>query len=254
MNKIIFLTLFFFTYLMALKIETAYINNNEHILQDSNLTVESKQINLILKIINVKEQTPIKVKWIAVNAVNIPNFLIYTQQYVLKDDGYLIATLKRGDKKWPPGKYMVEFYINNQKIFQKIFYIKPLNSIKKVVKENKFKSKKIKSLILATKIKKIDENIKIVKKQNIFKSKDKFYIVIEYENGNKNDEIYIKWWYLNGGKKLLFVEGPGRFNKQKGFIVGEISIEGGEWKKGNYAIEVVINKKVEAKTEFVIQK
>jgi hypothetical protein len=76
----------------------------------------SPEIHALVQLKNVKAGSKLKGSWIAVDAIDEPNFVIKSYTLDLKDQGDVTAhfTLSKPTNDWPSGKYKLDLYIDGK--------------------------------------------------------------------------------------------------------------------------------------------
>ena len=195
------------------------------------------------------EKKPITVRWIAQDAVSIPDYVIAA--YTVNVDtakGHAFAYLEKGPKPWPAGKYRVELVQEGNVLASRRFVI-----------EGKHPSTDtnatLPTLLMAQNVRVQGDKLIPEGVNNRFNaSVHLLYALFSYKDKNIGDTVRFEWYYLGEkGKKapeiLAVIEG--KLDAPNGTIPGHISLDR-DWPKGIYLVKVFINGKEKAGTRYEI--
>ena len=181
----------------------------------------------------------VMIKWIAEDAINIPNYEIAKSLYPIDMvSGVMRARLTLSAKVWPKGHYRMEIYRNNKKIAEKRFSIG-------IPKSQVTQDAHITQLFIATyaghdkdgyiNTKGVSDTFDITQR--------KLFAVVEYKDLKVPGKFTFKWYVDKAGdisnQKILST--PLENVRPTGAIYGQIELDDAAWPTGDFRVDILYN-------------
>jgi len=256
MKKIVLLTLFWSMVAFSIQIEqidmakeAVSVGNTYNIDGiTENFPTHQKVIYGMVKYSHASLKDKIMVKWIAEDAINIPNYEIAKSLYpVDMVSGVMRARLTLSAKVWPKGHYRMEIYRNDEKIAQKRFSIG-------MPKTQVAQDTHITQIFIATyaahdkdgyiDTKGVSDTFDVTQR--------KLFAVVGYKNLNVPGKFMFEWYVDKAGdisnQKILST--PLENVRPTGAIYGQIELDDATWPAGDFRVDILYNGKQVASKHF----
>ena len=214
----------------------------------NNFPTDQKIIYGVVKYTDASLQDSITIKWIAEDAINIPNYEIAkTLYHIDKVSGVMRASLNLSAKSWPKGHYRLEIYKGSQKIAEKHFSIG-------MPKEKLNQSEHITQLFLATYagINK-DGYIDTKGVADTFEvTQRKLFAIVAYKDLKVPGKFTFEWYVEKAGDvtNQRILSNPIENTRATGAIYGQIELDDTTWPTGDFRVDILYDGKQVASKHF----
>ena len=229
----------------------------------SNFAPETRNIFALVEFDNAKKNEHLKVSFIAVDAISVPNYKIADVDVALPvASGTARASLSPGNNPFPTGNYRVDVYRNDKVIASKPFTVSKMEeqhagigaAINKPNQQN-HSLPKIETITLSAKIKtdSMGDEVPTEGRDRFYPNQHKIYAAIDFTDAKKDDTVTIKW-ILEKSKEYQNYEVLKldlALDKREGTIYSDAEVPT-DWPVGKYSIEIYSGDELLSKKEFYI--
>ena len=267
MKKIVLLTLFWSLWAFSMQIERIDMAKEAVSVGDTynvegiteNFPTDQKVIYGIIKYSHASLKDKVVIKWIAEDAINIPNYEIAKSLYpVDRVSGVMRARLTLSAKVWPKGHYRMEVYNNDQKIIEKRFSIgMPQKQNTHVPTTNPaVQNDQVKQLFLAT-YAGIDKDGYIETKgvtDTFEATQHRIFAIISYQKLKVPGKFEFRWYVEKAGdiQNQMILSSPVNNDRAAGAVYGQIELDE-DWPMGDFRVDIYYNGQKLAAKRFKIR-
>ena len=221
---------------------------------------DAPNIFAIVKYKNAKSNTPIRVTFIAVDAINIPNYKIADVNVkATLADGVVRATLSSGKGPFPSGNYRVDVYTGGKKIGTKDFSVGEPESNPQsggLGIGGAGSTPEIGRILFAQKVSVSKEGLSVPEgiTDQFDPKQHTISMVATYSGAKKGDQFLLRAIIVDAGDmhNETFLEEKLTVELPKGALQEEISVPN-DWPVGTYRVEIYSGKRLLKSREFQIQ-
>jgi len=217
---------------------------------------QDKAIHALAHLEEILPSQKIEVRWIAIDAISQPNYLIARQSFTLDPQNpYLHVFLERGPNPWPAGHYEIRFLLHGNQIASKRFRILPSEPEKINTSPNATNGNPVQRFpiyLARSYTRDVKGNIHPEGVAQRFPTiQHQLFGLIPYRNLKTGTPYYIEWWEKGAkGSKLLYRQ-EGKIETESGVLIPSLERDD-DWVPGEYEIRLYLQNKAAGNASFQI--